>query len=67
LRILKTGCQVVNGNQALALVRSRNLQYELKGVWYNDYGSDFTRIRNQQAFFRAVSISSTPRSSTPSL
>ncbi|MGD0874815.1 MAG: LCP family protein [Acidimicrobiales bacterium] len=54
LRILKTGCQVVNGNQALALVRSRNLQYELKGVWYNDYGSDFTRIRNQQAFFRAV-------------
>jgi LCP family protein required for cell wall assembly len=54
LRILKTGCQVVNGNQALALVRSRNLQYEVKGVWYNDYGSDFTRIRNQQAFFRAV-------------
>lgn len=54
LRVLKTGCQVVNGNQALALVRSRNLQYEVKGVWYNDYGSDFTRIRNQQAFFRAV-------------
>src|ERR1019366_7178979 len=53
-RVLKTGCQVVNGNQALALVRSRNLQYEVKGVWYNDYGSDFTRIRNQQAFFRAV-------------
>ena len=54
LRILRTGCQVVNGNQALALVRSRNLQYQVKGVWYNDYGSDFTRIRNQQAFFRAV-------------
>jgi len=54
LRILKTGCQLVNGNQALALVRSRNIQYEIKGVWYNDYGSDFTRIRNQQAFFRAV-------------
>jgi LCP family protein required for cell wall assembly len=54
LRILTNGCQVVNGTQALALVRSRNLQYEVKGVWYNDYGSDFTRIRNQQAFFRAV-------------
>jgi len=54
LRVLTTGCQVVNGAQALALVRSRNLQYEVKGVWYNDYGSDFTRIRNQQAFFRAV-------------
>jgi len=54
LRILTTGCQVVNGAQALALVRSRNIQYEVKGVWHDDYGSDFTRIRNQQAFFRAV-------------
>ena len=31
LRILTTGCQVVNGTQALALVRSRNLQYESQG------------------------------------
>jgi LCP family protein required for cell wall assembly len=54
LRILKTGCQLVTGTQALALVRSRNIQYEVKGVWYDDYGSDFTRIRNQQTFFRAV-------------
>ncbi len=54
LRIRTTGCQVVNGAEALALVRSRNIQYEVKGVWYTDYGSDFTRIRDQQAFFRAV-------------
>jgi len=54
LRILKTGCQLVEGTQALALVRSRNIQYELNGVWDDDYGSDFTRIRNQQTFFRAV-------------
>ena len=54
LRILKTGCQLVEGTQALALVRSRNIQYEVNGVWDDDYGSDFTRIRNQQTFFRAV-------------
>jgi LCP family protein required for cell wall assembly len=54
LRILKTGCQLVGGTQALALVRSRNIQYEVNGVWDDDYGSDFTRIRNQQTFFKAV-------------
>jgi LCP family protein required for cell wall assembly len=54
LRVLKTGCQLLNGTQALALVRSRNVQYEENGIWYDDYGSDFTRIRNQQTFFRAV-------------
>ena len=54
LRVLKTGCQLVDGTQALALVRSRNIQYEVHGVWEDDYGSDFTRIRNQQTFFKAV-------------
>ena len=54
LSILRTGCQVVQGAEALALVRSRNIEYETHGVWDVDYGSDFTRIRNQQAFFRAV-------------
>jgi LCP family protein required for cell wall assembly len=54
LRIRTTGCQLVQGAQALALVRSRHLQYEIKGVWYDNNGSDFTRILNQQAFFRAV-------------
>ena len=54
LRIKFAGCQLVGGAQALALVRSRHLQYKVHGIWYDDYGSDFTRIRNQQAFFRAV-------------
>ena len=54
LHIKFAGCQLVQGAQALALVRSRHLQYKVHGVWYDDYGSDFTRIRNQQAFFRAV-------------
>ena len=55
LNVPSTGCQIVHGGRALALVRSRHLQYEVSpGVWDQDYGSDFTRIRNQQAFFRAV-------------
>ncbi len=54
LSVRTTGCQVVQGAEALALVRSRNIEYETHGVWDVDYGSDFTRIRDQQAFFRAV-------------
>jgi len=55
LNVPTPGCQIVHGGRALALVRSRHLQYEVSpGVWDQDYGSDFTRIRNQQAFFRAV-------------
>ena len=54
LGISKTGCQLINGVQALALVRSRHLQYLQNGVWQDDLGSDFSRIHNQQAFFRAV-------------
>ena len=55
LDTLTTGCQIVHGGRALALVRSRNIQWEASpGVWNNDPYSDFTRIRNQQTFFRAV-------------
>jgi LCP family protein required for cell wall assembly len=49
-----TGCQLIHGGQALALVRSRHLYYYANGQWNADYGSDFSRIHNQQAFFRAV-------------
>jgi LCP family protein required for cell wall assembly len=55
LDTLTTGCQIVHGGRALALVRSRNIEWEASpGVWDNDPYSDFTRIRNQQTFFRAV-------------
>ena len=55
LDTLTTGCQIVHGGRALALVRSRNIEWEVSpGVWDNDPYSDFTRIRNQQTFFRAV-------------
>jgi LCP family protein required for cell wall assembly len=54
LNITKTGCQLVNGSQALALVRSRHLYYYENGTWNADVQSDFSRIQRQDVFFRSV-------------
>jgi LCP family protein required for cell wall assembly len=54
LNIQKTGCQLVDGTQALALVRSRHLFYWQNGVWNADVQSDFSRIQRQDVFFRAL-------------
>lgn len=54
LNITKTGCQLVGGAQALALVRSRHLYYYENGTWNADVQSDFSRIQRQDVFFSAV-------------
>jgi len=54
LVVTRTGCQTVDGAEALALVRSRHLYYDQGGVWQYDGLSDFSRIQRQDAFFRAV-------------
>ena len=55
LDVTTTGCQVVNGQTALQLVRSRHLYYmNSEGEWEYDGQSDFSRIQRQDAFFRAV-------------
>lgn len=54
LSIKTTGCQVVDGSQALELVRSRDTYYFSRGQWNYDGNGDFSRIRRQQAFFHAV-------------
>jgi LCP family protein required for cell wall assembly len=54
LDIKTTGCQVVNGAQALSLVRSRHLYYYKDHTWNYDGLSDWSRIRRQQAFFHAL-------------
>jgi LCP family protein required for cell wall assembly len=54
LDITTTGCQLVNGAQALALVRSRHYYYYVDGAWQYDGLSDLSRIRRQDAFFTAV-------------
>jgi len=54
LNVTQTGCQTMNGGQALALVRARHLQYLQNGVWQYDGQSDISRIARQDAFFKAV-------------
>ncbi len=54
LDITQTGCQLLDGQQALALVRSRHLYYYEKKAWHYDGMSDWSRIRRQQAFFHAL-------------
>jgi LCP family protein required for cell wall assembly len=55
LDVTTTGCQVVNGTTALELVRARHLEYKTSdGYWEYDGLSDFSRIRRQDSFFRAM-------------
>ena len=55
LDVTTTGCQVINGQTALQLVRSRHLQYlNSDGYWEYDGLSDFSRIQRQDAFFRSI-------------
>jgi LCP family protein required for cell wall assembly len=54
LDITQTGCQVLDGTQALALARSRHYQYEKDGYWQYDGTSDFGRIQRQNSFLKAV-------------
>jgi len=54
LDVTTTGCQLVDGTVALALVRSRDLQYETSSGWQYDVQGDFSRIRRQDAFFQSL-------------
>lgn len=54
LNVTHAGCQLVNGSEALSLVRSRHLYYFKDGQWNYDGMSDFSRIERQQAFFHGL-------------
>ena len=54
LSITATGCQRLDGTQALAVARSRHFEYEVDGTWQSDGTSDFGRIHRQGAFLRAL-------------
>jgi LCP family protein required for cell wall assembly len=57
LSITTTGCVNLEGDDALAYVRSRHYQYEDppgSGNWRSDGTSDFGRIARQQDFLRRV-------------
>lgn len=54
LDIPRTGCQKLNGFQALAVARSRHYEYYANGYWNYDGTSDFGRIDRQDQFLRAL-------------
>jgi len=55
LSITSSGCQTINGNETLALSRSRFFQYEIRpGVWEADPTGDLGRIQRQNVVIQAL-------------
>jgi LCP family protein required for cell wall assembly len=54
LNIATTGCQVLNGQEALALSRSRYFEYYQDGQWISDPSSDIGRIERQNLIIAAA-------------
>jgi LCP family protein required for cell wall assembly len=54
LNITTPGCQLLNGNQALAVARSRHYYYYENGYWQYDGSSDFGRIQRQDGFIKSM-------------
>jgi LCP family protein required for cell wall assembly len=54
LSIKTPGCITLNGEQALAYVRSRYFEYFETGRWHSDPTADIGRINRQQDFIRRV-------------
>ncbi len=54
LVISDTGCQTLNGQQALAFARSRHLRYSNGVSWIDDPSGDLGRISRQQFFMRRM-------------
>ena len=55
LSIAEAGCHALDGDQALALVRSRAFEYQDEnGEWRSDDKFDLGRIERQQSFVRAL-------------
>lgn len=56
LVVENTGCVTLDGDQALAFSRARNLQYfdQKKGIWVTDPTADLGRISRQQEFIRKM-------------
>lgn len=62
LNIKRTGCIHLNGFEALAVVRARHLQYEVKGKWYYDGSGDIGRIERDHEFLLVLASALAKRS-----
>ncbi|MGH9165842.1 MAG: LCP family protein [Acidimicrobiales bacterium] len=54
LNVAEAGCVALDGDKALAYVRSRNYQSLERGRWQTDPTADIGRIERQQDFIRVV-------------
>lgn len=54
LNLTKTGCQTIDGSQALALSRSRHYEYAKGGEWISDGSGDLGRIERQNLVIESV-------------
>jgi LCP family protein required for cell wall assembly len=54
LNVPTAGCQVLNGQEALALSRSRYFEYYANGEWSYDPSSDIGRIQRQNLIISAA-------------
>ena len=62
LQVPRPGCRRLDGDQALALARSRYFQYQdTAGRWHGDPGTDLGRIRRQQTMLRALAANALGR------
>jgi polyisoprenyl-teichoic acid--peptidoglycan teichoic acid transferase len=62
LDVRRAGCRRLDGDQALALARSRYFQYQDRaGRWHSDPGTDLGRIRRQQTMLRALAAKAVGR------
>jgi LCP family protein required for cell wall assembly len=65
LLVATAGCRRLDGQQALALARSRYYQYQgADGRWHADPGYDLGRIRRQQVLLRALAAQAVARGLT---
>ena len=65
LLIAAPGCRSLDGDQALALARSRYYQFRTPdGAWHTDPGYDLGRIRRQQVLLRALATQALRRGLT---
>ena len=54
LNVKTPGCKLLNGFQALELVRARHLYYYQNGVWTEDPLGDLSRIRRDHEFLKVL-------------
>lgn len=54
LYVPEAGCRLMQGDEALAYVRSRYYEYQVNNRWQGDATSDYGRINRQQDFIRRL-------------